>query len=234
MNDERDFYWAGHAAAGLAEEYLICVYGTRTDESSIGVKVVKAVFVVIVSAFFALILLVIWGTNRFLTRFVFQKIEEPLEILAHGAEEIGTGNLDFRIQYGQNGQQDEFASVCAAFDDMARRLKNSVERTRREEESRKELLASISHDLRSPLTSIRTYMEGLLDGVTQSAEAQTRYLRTIKKKTEEIERMVSQLFLFSKLDLEEYPMNLKPVCLDEWLKNLFLETGDEYREKVLR
>ena len=80
-----------------------------------------------------------------------------------------------------------------------------MERTRQDEESRKELLADISHDLRSPPTSIRAYVECLLDGVARTPKARRQYLLTIKTKAEDIGRMVSQLFLFSKLDWRSIP-----------------------------
>ena len=81
--------------------------------------------------------------------------------LAEGVRQIRDGNLGHRIAHAQ---RDEFQPVCEAFNEMADRLRASVEQSRREEEGRKELLASISHDVRSPLTSIRAYVEGLLDG----------------------------------------------------------------------
>lgn len=123
--------------------------------------------------------------------------------------------------------------MCQAFNGMAVRLKTSVERTRQDEESRKELLAGISRDLRSPLTSIRAYVEGLLDGVARTDEAQRRYLTTIKTKAEDIDGMVSQLFLFSKLDMAEYPMELRTLRLDEFVTALAAETGEEYQRKGL-
>ena len=150
----------------------------------------------------ALLLGVVFLTNRFLTKFVFRKIAEPLQTLAEGVRQIRDGNLTHRIDY--NGQ-DEFEPVCEDFNEMAQRLRASVERTQKEEESRKELLASISHDIRSPLTSIRAYVEGLLDGVADTKEKQGTYLSTIQKKTMEIDQMVRKLFLFSKMELGEYP-----------------------------
>ena len=123
-------------------------------------------------------------------------------------------DLDYRIDYtGKDG----FVPVCGVFNEMAARLKGFVERTRRDEESRKELLAGIYHDLRSPLTSIRAYVEGLLDGVARTEEAKQRYLRTIRTKAEDIDRLVSQLFLYSKLDLEGVPMEMRPIRLDEYI-----------------
>ncbi len=122
--------------------------------------------------------------------------------MAEGVRQIRDGNLTHRIDYDG---QDEFEPVCEDFNEMAQRLRASVERTQKEEESRKELLASISHDIRSPLTSIRAYVEGLLDGVADTKEKQGTYLSTIQKKTMEIDQMVRKLFLFSKMELGEYP-----------------------------
>ena len=139
-------------------------------------------------------------TNRFLTRFVFRHIKQPLDILSDGVMQIGQGQLDHRIVYNEN---DEFAPVCDAFNDMAERLKASVEQTQRNEENRKLLLAGISHDLRSPLTSIRAYSEGLIDGVAVTENDQRQYLNTIRRKANEIDRLVSQVFTYSKLDLKD-------------------------------
>lgn len=207
--------------------YQIRVYGTRSEELPSGVKLVIVLAALVL---LCAVLAAIWGTNRFLIRFVFQKINGPLVILSDGVREIGEGNLDYRIDYRE---KDEFAPVCQAFNEMAARLKASVERARQDEESRKELLAGISHDLRSPLTSIRAYVEGLLDGVARTDEARRRYLTTIKTKAEDIDRMVSQLFLLSKLDMAEYPMELRTFRLDEFVTALAEETGEEYQSKGL-
>ena len=123
--------------------------------------------------------------------------------------------------------------MCGAFNEMAARLKESVERTRRDEESRKELLAGISHDLRSPLTSIRAYVEGLLDGVAQTEESKQRYLRTIRTKAEDIDRLVSQLFLYSKLDLEGVHMEMRPIRLDEFVAGFVEEAALDSRTRGL-
>lgn len=163
-------------------------------------------------------------TNRFLTRFVVRKIEEPLDLLSEGARRLGEGDLDYRISYAG---KDEFAPVCMAFNEMAARLKSSVERARRDEESRKELLAGISHDLRSPLTSIRAYVEGLLDGVAKTEQARQRYLHTIRTKAEDIDRLVSQLFLYSKLDLEGAPMEMRPLRLDGFVSSFVEENAPD-------
>ena len=163
-----------------------------------------------------LILAIIWA-NHFLTRFMFRRVEEPLELLAGGVAEISRGNLDYTIPYDRN---DEFAPVCAAFNDMAARLKASAERSSAEEQSRRELFAGISHDLRSPLTSVRAYTEALLDGVAKTPEDTRRYLNKIRLHEAEIEHMTEALFLYTKMELKDYPVQLQPLDLRQELARI--------------
>ena len=100
-------------------------------------------------------------TDRFLTRFMFRRVEEPLELLTVGVAKVSEGTLNHTIEYDRH---DEFRPVCDAFNGMTARLKNAADRSAAEEQSRRELFAGISHDLRSPLTSVRAYTEALLDG----------------------------------------------------------------------
>ena len=203
--------------------WSLYLFGTKQGHLDSGLRVILALAAI---GLIFVVFLTILMTNRFLTRFVVRKIEEPLNLLSEGARRLGEGDLDFRITYTG---KDEFAPVCGAFNEMAARLKESVERTRRDEESRKELLAGISHDLRSPLTSIRAYVEGLLDGVAQTEESKQRYLRTIRTKAEDIDRLVSQLFLYSKLDLEGVPMEMRPIRLDEFVTGFVDEASLDSR-----
>ncbi len=209
-------------------DYDVYIAGNYDNPRSYSDLKTAMVFAEILIAF--TIVISILMTNRFLTRFVLKRVEEPLDILAEGAREIGHENLEYRIEY--NGK-DEFAPVCEAFNNMAERLQTSIERIQKDEESRKELLAGISHDIRSPLTSIQAYVEGLLDGVASTPEIQRRYLDTVRKKVTDIDRLVSQLFLFSKLDLDEYPMDIRTLRLDEMAVMLVQENRNDYLERGL-
>ena len=116
---------------------------------------------------------------------------------------------------------------------MAGRLKKSVELTQKNEENRKELLLDISHDLRSPLTSIQAYVEGLIDGVADSPQMRDKYLQTIKRKTIDIEKMVSSLFAYSKLDMEEFSLNEEKIVFPDFIENTIESVKDEYSDKGL-
>lgn len=217
--DHQLFYYTESSKGNIYELYFTANNYHTDNNKAKGALIISAVLVV------SAIILSILFTNRFLTRFIFKKIEEPLDILSNGVNEIASGNLDYRLSYSRN---DEFLPVCLAFNDMAGRLKKSTELAQRNEENRKELLLDISHDLRSPLTSIQAYVEGLIDGVASSPQMRDKYLHTIKRKTADIEKMVSSLFAYSKLDMEEFSINEESIEMPDYIEQYLSEIKDEY------
>lgn len=209
------------------EHYDLYLFNTPSHSDNDSVKAVWIISDIIICL---AILISILFTNRFLTKFVFKEIEEPLNILSKGVEEISNGNLDYRLDYKN---EDEFQPICQNFNYMAVKLKQSVELLRKNEENRKELLLGISHDLRSPLTSIQAYVEGLSDGIANTPEKQKRYLETIKRKTVEIEKMVSSLLSYSKLEMEEFETDIIRTDLAAFLNEAVIGVQDEYRQRGL-
>lgn len=177
-----------------------------------------------------LLILIIVVTNLVLTRMVSKSILGPLGQLVDGVHQLRDGNLGYRIAYGGN---DEFASICDDFNEMAGHLQEMVNARLIDNENRKELVAGISHDLRTPLTSIKAYVEGLETGVASTPEVQQRYLATIRQKTDDLEHIVSQLFTFSSLDIGDFPLQMEPLHLWQELNRYLLSVGDEYRLKGL-
>jgi signal transduction histidine kinase len=103
----------------------------------------------------------------------------------------------------------------------------------KDEDSRRELIAGISHDLRTPLTSIRAYLEGIETGVASSREQQEKYFSIIKNKTNDLEHIINQLFLFSKLDLNDLPLNFKSLDAGPLVTDMIAELSDEYAKRGL-
>ena len=100
--------------------YSIYIPGTQKADSSAALKVAAAVSCV---ALTIAVILSILFTNSFLIKFVFRKIEAPLDILTEGVRQIGSGNLNYRIAYTRS---DEFLIVCDSFNEMAARLKVNI------------------------------------------------------------------------------------------------------------
>lgn len=166
------------------------------------------IMILIPVAIAAALLAAIGFTNLYLTKHLFRHIQKPLDILVSGVKRIQEGNLDAPIGYVV---PDEFKPACNAVDEMAARLKTSLEAQSRQQQ-KQELIAGMSHDLKSPLTSIRACTEVLLDGAAKDEQTQARYLQTIYAKETELETLVNRLFSFAKLDLSEAPA--KPEALE--------------------
>ena len=139
---------------------------------------------------------------------VAKTIIKPLNKLEDATIAIKNGNLDFSIE---SRKKDEFGRVMNAFENMRIELKNSINQQLLVEENRKELIASISHDLKTPITSIKGYVEGIRDGVASDEEKMAEYLEVIHSKSNDLDRLIDDLFLFSKLDLKRLPFDFKEV-----------------------
>ena len=176
------------------------------------------------------ILLILIGTNGVLASRLSKSLLTPLSLLSYGSRQIKEGNLDFEMDYRG---KDEFGTVCKEFDEMRLRLKQSVEMQIRYEENRKELMAGISHDLRTPLTAIKGYVRGLQVGIANTPEKTEKYLDTIYSKACEMDRLVDKLFLFSKLDAGHYPFHFEEVGVKNYLDTFFEEAREEFRTKAL-
>lgn len=115
-----------------------------------------------------------------LSRFIVRRILAPLQELERGAYEVQQGNLSVHLSHEG---KDEFTPALSAFNLMTEKLSASLREREEDEARRKELIASISHDIRTPLTAIRAYIEGLLDHVADTPEKEEHYLRVIEKKS---------------------------------------------------
>lgn len=166
--------------------------------------------------------------NRTLSRGVLKKIEGSLSQLSDGLRRLREGQLSYRLPVQQ---EDEFSAVRLDFNDAAARLEQLVEEQRQNEHNRQELLAGISHDLRSPLTAVRAYTEGLLDGVAQTEDSRRQYLTIIRDKTRDLQALVNKLFLFSRMDLGRNEDHPEPVTLREELLALCNVLAPEYAHK---
>lgn len=125
-------------------------------------------------------------------------ILSPLKALKQAAENIRDGNLEFDVMRSDFREINE---LCLVVDELRMRLKRNVADQMAYEKERNRLLANISHDLRTPITSIKGYVEGIRDGIAGSPEMVDKYLETIYLKAGALERLVEQMSDFSELEL---------------------------------
>ncbi|MGN0531337.1 MAG: sensor histidine kinase [Eubacterium sp.] len=135
-------------------------------------------------------------------------ITKPIEELAHGVNEIANGNTSYIINYDSNN---EIGTTVKAFNEMTAQMLANEEERQRMEQSRKQLINGIAHDLRTPLTSIKGYVEGLRDGIADTPEKQQRYLRTIYTSTLDMEKMLDDLLSLSRLETGNIDIITQPV-----------------------
>lgn len=176
----------------------------------------------------AVIVVVIILTNGFLTFIMSRSILVPLAALREGTHQIREGNLDHAVNYQK---KDEFGEVCADFEDMRLRLKQSVEKQAKDQQNRKELITGITHDLRTPLTRIKGYTAGILDGIADTPEKRKSYLQTIRSTVDNMQKMVDDLFLFSKLDLNHVPFYFTRVDMNRYLEKYCEDRRQEFNEQ---
>ncbi|UJF34180.1 sensor histidine kinase [Paenibacillus hexagrammi] len=170
-------------------------------------------------------------TNGVLTYLVSRSIIRPLKALKQAAVHIKEGNLDFEVTAHSD---DELGQLSIAFEEMRRRLKQSVEMQLQYEENRKELISNISHDLKTPVTAIKGYVEGIMDGVTNSPDKLDRYLKTIYNKASDMDRLIDELFLFSKLDLGKVPFQFEEVDAGRYVQDCAQELQVDMEKKGIR
>lgn len=180
---------------------------------------------------FITLLLILALTNGVLTYVVSRSIIRPLKALQRATEEIKEGNLDYQVK---SKSKDEIGKLSTAFEEMRLKLKESVEVQLQYEENRKELLSNISHDLKTPVTAIKGYVEGIMDGVSNSPDKLDRYVKTIYSKAVDMDRMIDELFLISKLDLGKLPFHFEKVDIGAYVQDCTQELTFDMEKKGIR
>ncbi|MDL2273943.1 HAMP domain-containing histidine kinase [Oscillospiraceae bacterium OttesenSCG-928-G22] len=145
-----------------------------------------------------LIVAVVAGSCAAITLYLSRSILPPLRDLRTAVDQVREGNLNFEVLSSPVSEIDD---LCRSFDDMRKRLKEGVQATLEAEQGRAILMANLSHDLRTPVTSIKGYVEGILDGVANTPEKNEKYLVTIRQKVDVIERLLDDMSALSELEL---------------------------------
>ena len=155
---------------------------------------------------------------------IYRSIAAPLLKLKKATRSIKEGNLDFVLDVEGN---DEFAELFQDFEDMRIRLKESAEEKILMDKENKELISNISHDLKTPITAVKGYVEGIMDGVADTPEKMDRYVKTIYNKTNEMDHLINELTFYSKIDTNRIPYTFSKLNVEDYFGDCAEEVGLE-------
>jgi len=160
-----------------------------------------------------------------------KRVFKPIDKLKNGVEEISQGNYNVKIESDVNNDLGFIGLLVDSFNEMAQKLQASEKMKSEYEENRKNLVANISHDLKTPISTVQGYIEAILDGVVVSPEKVNMYLKTIYQNTVYIDKLIDDLFLFSKLDLQKLDFQFENVQIRAFMDDLMEEFKFELEEK---
>jgi len=172
--------------------------------------------------FLTAVLMIIW---------IYKGIAPQLKMLKVAANNIKEGNLDFSVA---STGIDEMSELCNAFEDMRIRLKNNAKDRLEDEAEQRALISNIAHDLKTPITAIKGYAEGMLDGVADTPEKREKYVRTIYNKANEMNTLINELTLYSNIDTNKIPYNFQKLNLHNYFSDCIEELGMDLENQHIR
>ena len=199
------------AAAALAFAYLLYMLAARLNDQLYLARVVfdairggvDAQFLILGTALALFILIFFLLTRR--------SIQRVNRIIA-GVKRMEEGRLETRIDVHS---ADEIGSLAAAINHMADRLKSSIDEERRSEQAKRDLITSVSHDLRTPLTSIIGFQGLLMDRSHHNDEELERFASIAHKKALRLQSLIDELFEYTKVSYSGYQLNRQSINLNE-------------------
>jgi len=170
------------------------------------------------------IVLILILTAAILTIWIYTGISAPLKKLTEATQHIKVGDLDFALEVQGN---DEFNNLFQDFEEMRQQLRENSEEKIKFDRENKELISNISHDLKTPITAVKGYVEGIMDGVADTPEKMDKYIRTIYNKSNEMDRLINELTFYSKIDTNRIPYTFTKINVTDYFDDCIEEVGLE-------
>ncbi len=152
-------------------------------------------------------------------------VSRRFDAIRDASQAVGAGDLSARAAVSGG---DEVAAVAASFNGMAEALQTASRQRDELEQARRDLFAAISHDLRTPLATIRVMVEAMVDGVVADRETGDRYLATIGTEVQRLSALIDDLFELTTIDSGELRLRLERLQVEE----VIAETVDAFRPQV--
>ena len=174
---------------------------------------------------------ILFLTALLMVGWIYRGMAPQIRTLKKAANNIKEGNLDYSVA---TTGKDEMSEVCNAFEDMRLRLKNNAKEKLEDEAEQRALISNIAHDLKTPITAIKGYAEGMLDGVADTPEKQEKYIRTIYNKANEMNTLINELTLYSNIDTNKIPYNFQKLNLQAYFNDCVEELGMDLENQHIR
>lgn len=168
------------------------------------------------------IVVILVFTSAMLTRWIHKGVFLPIKELNVAMCKIKDGNFDYRLNADGNG---EIGELYRNYEDMRLRLKESTEEQERQEKQSRELISNISHDLKTPITAVKGYVEGIMDGVADTPEKMEKYIKTIYNKANDMDKLINELTIYSGIDNNRIPYNFHRINVADYFGDCVEEVG---------
>ena len=178
--------------------------------------------------FILTILLILGVTAALLIGWIYQSMITPMKKLQIAADNIRDGNLDFSVDYQE---KDEIGQLAKSFEEMRQRLKDNAEEKISNEKENRALISNIAHDLKTPITAVKGYAEGIMDGVANTPEKVDKYVRTIYNKANEMDTLINELTFYTKIDTNRIPYNFAKLNVSKYFADCVEEIGMDLESK---
>ena len=177
---------------------------------------------------FSIIIIFVF-TSVMLSLWLYKGLISPINELNVAMKHIKNGDFEYRLESSE--QSGEICDLYRNYEDMRLRLKESTEEKLHNEKQNKELISNITHDLKTPITAIKGYVEGIIDGVADTPERREKYLRTIYTKANDMDRLINELTYYSSIDNNRIPYNFKRLDVVDFFEDCVEEVGFELESK---
>ena len=174
------------------------------------------------------IMVILIFTSLFLTNWISRGVFVPINQLNIAMQNIAEGNLEYMLPDKDDG---EIGELYRNYEDMRLRLKESTDEKILAEKQNKELVSNISHDLKTPITAIKGYVEGIMDGVADTPEKMDKYIRTIYNKAMDMDRLINELTVYSGIDSNRIPYHFHKINISEYFGDCIEEVGLDLESK---
>ena len=173
------------------------------------------------SLLWAMIIILIL-TSSLITIWVNRDIYRPIKELSLAMKKIAEGDFEYRLE---NVQKGDIGVLYDNYEQMRLRLKENAEEKAQNEKKSKELVSNISHDLKTPITSIKGYVEGIMDGVADTPEKMDKYIKTIYNKANDMDRLINELTTYSGIDSNKIPYHFHVINIADYFEDCVEEVG---------